>query len=314
MDRYGNGRFRETGRNDLHRRVAGRDKTYGLVYAALAIHTLFSAGTYIAAKGAVAEIAPLVFAFYRFLLASAIFVGISALRNNLFPFEKRDLPLLLLLSFLIYPVNQTFFLIGISHTLPTHAALLYASTPVWVYLLSIQRKEEESSHRKTVGIAVALAGVVAFFAEKGIALKWDYFFGNILVMIAVWAWAAYSVLGRPLVRKKGAFTVTAWASITGALIYSPLGIYRAACFDYSGVGVVGWSGVVYTAIFTSVIAYTLWYWGIKHFSPSRVAVFMYLQPVVAAILAYFIFSERLSSGSIISGLIILAGVFITQRD
>ncbi len=256
----------------------------------------------------------MVFAFYRFLLASAIFVVITAVRKSFFPFEKSDLPLLFLLSFLIYPVNQAFFLIGISYTLPTHAALLYASTPVWIYLLSILRKEEEASHGKTFGIAVALAGVVAFFTEKGIALKWDYFFGNILVLIAVWAWAAYSVLGRPLVRKKGAFTVTAWASIIGTLLYSPLGIYRAASFDYSGVGVVGWFGVAYTAILTSVIAYTLWYWGIKHFSPSRVAVFMYLQPVVAAILAYFIFNERLSSGSIISGIIILAGVFITQRE
>jgi len=266
------------------------------------------------AKGAVAEIAPLVFAFFRFSLASAVFIAIIAIRKSFFPFEKKDLPMLLLLSFLIYPVNQTFFLIGISYTLPTHAALLYASTPVWVYLLSISRKEEKASRGKTVGIALALAGVIAFFAEKGIALKWDYFLGNFLVIIAVWAWAAYSVLGRPLVRKRGAFTVTAWASIIGALIYFPLGIYHAASFDYSHVGIVGWSGVAYTAILTSVIAYTLWYWGIKHFSPSRVAVFMYLQPVVAAILAYFILYERLSSGSIISGLIILAGVFITQRD
>ncbi|UCE65733.1 MAG: DMT family transporter [Candidatus Zixiibacteriota bacterium] len=314
MDGGYNGRLREIGRDDLHRGVRGSRKTYGFVYAALAVHTLFCAGTYLVAKGAVVEIAPLVFAFYRFLVASAVFIVIIAFRKSFFPFEKKDLPMLLLLSFLIYPVNQTFFLIGISYTLPTHAALLYASTPVWVYLLSILRKEEKSSHGKTIGIAVALAGVIAFFAEKGIALKWDYFLGNFLVMIAVWAWAAYSVLGKPLVKKWGAFTVTAWASIIGALIYSPLGIYQAAGFDYTDVGIVGWSGVAYTAILTSVIAYTLWYWGIKHFSPSRVAVFMYLQPVVAAILAYYILYERLSSGSIISGLIILAGVSIAQRD
>lgn len=266
------------------------------------------------AKGAVVEIAPLVFAFFRFSLASAVFIAIIVVRRSFFPFSKKEIPLLLLLSFLIYPVNQTFFLIGISYTLPTHAALLYASTPVWIYLISVLTKEEKASRVKTAGIAVALFGVVAFFAEKGIALKWDYFFGDLLVIIAVWAWALYSVLGRPLVKKRGAFTVTAFASIIGALIYSPFGIYHAACFDYSGVGIIGWSGVVYTAVLTSVIAYTLWYWGIKHFSPSRVAVFMYLQPVVAAILAYFILNERLSSGSIISGIIILAGVFITQRD
>jgi len=284
------------------------------VYAAISGHTLISAGTYLVAKGAVAEIAPLVFAFYRFMLASSVFIGIMILRKSYFPFEKKDLLLLLSLSILIYPVNQTFFLIGISYTLPTHAALLYATTPVWIYLLSIIRKEERASTGKTIGIIIALAGVLAFFAEKGISLKWDYFFGNILVMIAVWAWAAYSVLGRPLVKRRGAFTVTASASVIGAAIYFPLGLYLAIGFNYSHVGMVGWSGIAYTAILTSVIAYTLWYWGIKHFSPTRVAVFMNLQPVVAAVLAYFILSERLSAGSVISGLIILAGVFITQRN
>jgi drug/metabolite transporter (DMT)-like permease len=115
-------------------------------------------------------------------------------------------------------------------------------------------------------------------------------------------------------KKRGALTVTASASIVGALIYLPFGLYLALGFDYSRVGVVGWSGVLYTAILTSVIAYTLWNWGIKNFSPSRVAVFMNLQPVVAAILAYFILDERLSSGSVVTGLIILVGVFIAQTE
>jgi drug/metabolite transporter (DMT)-like permease len=314
MDCRRHGWLRENGRNDLHHRIAAPNTKSGWVYAAISVHTLFSAGTYLVAKGAVAEIAPLVFAFYRFMLASTVFLGIMILRKSFFPFEKKDLFMLLTLSFLIYPVNQTFFLIGISYTLPTHAALLYASTPVWIYLLSIFRKEEQASSGKTIGIIIALAGVIAFFVEKGINLKWDYFFGNLLVLVAVWAWAAYSVLGRPLVKRRGAITVTASASVIGALIFLPLGLFYAVNFDYSNVGVVGWSGVAYTAILTSVIAYTLWYWGIKHFAPSRVAVFMNLQPVLAAVLAYFILSERLSAGSVISGLIILTGVYITQKN
>ncbi len=278
------------------------------------MHTLFSAGTYLVAKAAVAEIAPMVFAFYRFLLASAVFLAIAVLRKRFFPFEKNQWPLVLLLSFLIYPVNQILFLVGISYTLPTHAALLYASTPVWIYLLSIIRREEKPKKSRTVGIAVALAGVIAFFAEKGLALKWEYLFGDFIIIAAVWAWAAYSVLGRSLVKQKGAFTVTASASIIGTLMFMPFGIYFAANFDYSGAGLIGWSGVAYTAVLTSVIAYTLWYWAIKQFSPSRVAVFMNLQPIIAAILAFFILDERLTAGSIISGIVILSGVFIAQKD
>lgn len=255
----------------------------------------------------------MVFAFFRFSLASSIFVVIMLLRGGRFPFPRNEWPHLFLLSILAIPINQVLFLIGLSYTLPTHPALLYATTPVWVYLLSVWRGEERTSPKKTIGIAVALAGVIAFFLEKGIALRLDYLFGDSLVMIAVLAWAGYSVLGRPLAQKRGVMNVTASASIIGTAVFFPFGLYFAYQFDYSCVTAIGWGGVAYTAVLTSVVAYTIWYWAIKRTAPSRVAIFMNLQPVTTAIMAYFLFGERLSAGSILSGIVILMGVYITQR-
>ena len=64
---------------------------------------------------------------------------------------------------------------------------------------------------------------------------------------------------------------------------------------------------------TSVVLYTLWYWIIKRMEPARAAVFANLQPVVTAVLAYFIVNERLSPGSVISSVVIILGVYITQK-
>jgi drug/metabolite transporter (DMT)-like permease len=165
-----------------------------------------------------------------------------------------------------------------------------------------------------MGIIIALIGVSAFFIEKGITLRLDYLFGDSITMIAVWSWATYTVAGRPLVKRRGAMAVTSTSLIIGTLLYFPLGIYLALNFDYSNVGLIGWSGVAYTGILTSIIAYTLWYWTIKHIEPSRAAVFMSLQPVVTAVLAYFLIGERLSGGSIVSGVVILIGIYIAQED
>ncbi len=260
------------------------------------------------------EIAPLVFAFYRFCLASLVFLGFKILRRDYFPFRKSEWPLLVFLGVLAIPLNQCLFLFGLNYTQPTHPALLFATTPVWIYVLSAWRGDETLSHRKTMGIIIALIGVSVFFIEKGIALKFDYLFGDSIIMIAVWAWTAYTVLGRPLVKRRGAMTVTSTSLIIGTLLYFPLGIYFALNFDYSGVGMLGWSGVAYTGILTSVVAYTLWYWTIKHIEPSRAAVFINLQPIVTAILAYFLIGERLSGGSIVSGVVILIGVYIAQKE
>ena len=283
------------------------------VYAALMVQAVGSAGTYIIAKGAMHEITPLVFGFYRFGLASLVFLSIMIARHRYFPYEKSEWPLLMSLACLAVPINQGFFLVGLSLTPPSHPALLYATSPIWVYLISAWKGEESFTKAKTVGIVTALVGVLAFFLEKGIALATRDLLGDSLILIAVWAWAAYTVIGRPLAQKHGAMTVTASALVLGTIIYMPLGFYLASDFDHSSITWLGWSGVIYTAVLTSVVLYTLWYWIINRMEPSRAAVFSNLQPVLTAIMSYFIMGERLSAGSIISGVIILIGVYIAQR-
>ncbi|OGC93294.1 MAG: hypothetical protein A2W25_16295 [candidate division Zixibacteria bacterium RBG_16_53_22] len=283
------------------------------VFWALMLQAVASAGTYIVAKGALREIAPLTFGFYRFCLASLIFAGFMIVRRRYFPYSQSEWKLVLLLSILAIPINQGFFLVGLSLTPPTHPALLYATAPIWVYILSAWRKEEKFNTQKSIGIAIALAGVLAFFLEKGITLALQDLLGDSLILIAVWAWAFYTVLGRPLAQERGAMTVTASALILGTLIYFPLGIYLALRFDYASVTWVGWSGVIYTAVITSVILYTLWYWIIKQMEPSKAAVFSNLQPVLTAVMAYFLLGERLSAASIVSGIVIIIGVYVTQK-
>jgi len=260
------------------------------------------------------EFAPLVFAFYRFCLASLILAAMMAFKGKFFPFEKKQIPLLIFLAILVIPLNQCLFLYGLEYTLPSHPALLYATTPIWVYLLSAWRREEKMTGGKTIGIIIALAGVLAFFLEKGISVKTQFLFGDSLILLAVWSWSIYTVIGRPLVKKKGAIVVISVTLIMGTILYFPLGLYLALNFDYSRVSWVGWSGVAYTAILTSVLAYTIWYWSIKFIEPSRTAVFMNLQPIVTAILSYFILHERFTIAGLISGVVILIGVYVVQRS
>ncbi len=280
----------------------------------MSFHTLISAGTYLIAKRTLAEFDPLVFAFYRFCLASIVLTSIIFARGYRLPFARREWPLIIALAMLAIPLNQCLFLYGLRFTLPTHSALLYSTTPVWVYLLSVWRAQESMTRMKTVGIFIALPGVIAFLAEKGLAMRTDYLLGDSIILVAVWSWAAYTVLGRPLVMRKGAVAVTAYTLILGTIIYFPFGLFLSARFAYGGVTWVGWSGIVYTGILTSVVAYIIWYWGIKRMKPLKTAIFINLQPIVTALLAYLFMGDRLSAGSVISGTVILTGVFMVQRS
>ena len=283
------------------------------LYGALFFQALASSATYLIAKGALIEIPPLVFGFYRFCLASLIFLAIILIRRDFSVFQKTDWKLLVWLAILAVPINQGFFLVGLSLTPPSHPALLYATSPVWVYLISVWRKEEHFTKIKSIGITIALLGVVAFFLEKGIAMALNDLLGDFLILVAVWAWAAYTVFGRPLAQERGAIPVTAMALIMGTLFFLPLGLSLTLKFEPTSISLIGWGGIIYTAAITSVLLYTLWYWIIKRMEPSRAAVFSNLQPVLTAILSFFIMGEVFSLGNIVSGLIILIGVYITQK-
>ena len=104
------------------------------VHLAMLLHSLLSAGTYLAAKRALAELSPFEVALFRFSLAGAFYAGLwrwSGVR-----IARRDLLALAGLGVLGIPVNQGLFLYGMSLTTPGHGALLYALAPVFVFLLA----------------------------------------------------------------------------------------------------------------------------------------------------------------------------------
>ena len=86
------------------------------------------------AKYGLATFEPFTFAFYRFVLSALILLGIVQFRVKGIPIERRDWWRIIGLGFMIIPINQTFYLWGQSLTAAGHAAVLFATTPVWVFI------------------------------------------------------------------------------------------------------------------------------------------------------------------------------------
>ena len=118
---------------------------------------------------------------------------------------------------------------------------------------------------------------------------------------------------KPLVEKYGALRVTAYALASGSALYFPFGLYRAIIFDYAAVPIVTWLSVVYVALGVSVAVYVLWYWVLGRRDASRVAVYHNIQPVIAAAVAYVFLGEPIGWSFVIGGVIVLAGVVITEK-
>ncbi len=291
-----------------------KDKSYsaGMIMSVLLFQQFLGAISFAISKYGLAIIEPFAFAFYRFVIAAVILLFITRFSKHERPVEKKDYWKIFGLGLIIIPFNQVAYLFGQSLTGAGHASLLFATTPIWIFIMAMIHLKEKLIVRRVIGIVVAVIGVGIIMFGGAVKIGREYLLGDIIILLAVLAWAYYTILGKPLVKKYGAFRVTAYALSSGTLVYIPFGLYATTRIDYSQVTIGAWLSVLYMAIGISVAAYVLWYWVLKHIEASRMAVFHNIQPVIASAMAYFWLGEPLGAPFIIGGLIVLAGVIVAE--
>ena len=257
-------------------------------------------------------IEPFTFAFYRFVISSVILLVIVRLRGPYVPIARRDWWRIITLAILIIPGNQMLYMFGQSMTGAGHGAFLFATAPVWIFILAIIHLKEPLLPRRVIGIIVAFGGVLLLMLADGAEISAEYLKGDIIIVIAVLAWSYYTILGKPLVEKYGALRMTAYALAIGSALYFPFGFYRALNFDYSQTTVGAWGAVAFMALGMSVGLYVLWYWVLKYMEASRLAIWHNFYPIIAAAVAYFVLGEPLSIWFVFGGVAVLVGVIITE--
>jgi drug/metabolite transporter (DMT)-like permease len=229
---------------------------------------------------------------------------------------RRDLLGLAALGFVAVPLNQGFFLAGLALSTPGHAALLYALTPIFVFLIARLRLGERATALKVGGIAVAFAGVLVVLGARGaVALGGSsrMLAGDLLILLAVIAWAIFAVGGKVYAERHGAVVATAAAVVMGTLLYLPIGLALSDLDRFARLTPLGWASLGYLVVLTSVVAYLLYYWALSRAQASRVAIWSNLQPVLTALLAWAAYGERLTGPFLAGGAMVLAGVLLTER-
>lgn len=285
----------------------------GWVYIILIFEQVIASGTFLAAKWALIEFPPLTLAFLRFLIASGGLYLIHRLWPGRRAIDRQDWKMLVSLGFLAVVANQAFFLYGLKFTTPTHAALLYGATPVLVFLFAIPLVGEKPTLLKKIGVPVTFLGVATVIIHAGMEWSFKALFGDILILLAVVAWALYTVLGKRLVGKYGAIHLTAMSIIIGTVLFAPIGLVTFTRFDPETISIRGWSSLGYIAIGTSVIAYSIWFWALGRLEATKVSVFNNLQPIFTAIMSYYLLGETIGPRLIVGGILVIVGVILTER-
>jgi drug/metabolite transporter (DMT)-like permease len=268
---------------------------------------------YVAGKVALRYFEPLTLAAWRIEIAALTLLPIYFLRPGRPRLAARDVWTLSYLG-LFLCVNQVFFTVGLAYTTSGHSSMILAIGPVLVLLLARATGIERLTVAKIAGMALAFTGAIILASENGFDLRRSpTLSGDLLTLLGTTSFTFYVVYSKKVAKKYDSIAMNAVNFFAGGVVLLPVAVMRAVHFDGQSVSWKGWAGLAYMAVISSVVAYTLFYWALRHMEASRVAAVNYFQPIGAILVAAMFLGEVPTGHLVLGGVLILLGVYLAER-
>ena len=250
---------------------------------------------------------------FRVAGAALAFILIGAIRGRVGRIQKRDWPLLVASSLLGVVLNQWLFVKGLSLTTVINATLLGTTIPIFTLLVSITLRTDRASLRRILGILLSAGGVVYLIGPGSVEFSSATRLGDLLIVTNSLCYGTYIAISKDLMTRYSALSVITWIFIVGSIATVPVGAMSISYVPLANVSAAVWLAVAYIVVVPTVGAYYLNAWALGRVPPSTVAVYIYLQPLIAFSLAPLLLGEKLNWRTIVAAVLIFAGVLVVTR-
>jgi drug/metabolite transporter (DMT)-like permease len=274
---------------------------------------LFGASV-VAVRVAVRDVPPVSLAVLRFGLGGLLLAGVLlvvAPRSLRTRWER--LPWFGLLGLVLFVLFPLAFNVGLRYTEASRGAVMLATMPVWSALLG-RVAGERLTRLQVVGVALSVVGIGVAFVEPGRAVGGDAMrlVGDGLLILTGLLGALYGLLAKRVLAVDGPATVTTWAMLFGALLLLPVAVVEGLVpaigrLDAQLLGVV-----VFLGVLGGAAAFLLWTWALSRLTPTQVAVYVNVNPIVAALLGIVLLGERRSGLFLLGFAAVVAGVVLVN--
>jgi len=205
---------------------------------------------------------------------------------------------------------------GLAHSTASNAALLITVEPASLILLSPLLLGERLSRQESLGAALAILGaaVIVVNGIPGITLALaPHWRGDLVLILSGVAYAAYSLIARPVLLRHPALVVTAYSVAWGAAAMLPFALLEWATGPGPGWTARTIAGTLYLGVVMTALGYAVWNWCLERVETPRMAIFLNIQPLGGALLGVWWLGERLTVFTVAGGLLILAGLHLTVK-
>jgi drug/metabolite transporter (DMT)-like permease len=292
--------------------------------------TLIWGTNYALVKTAFRELDPQAFNALRLIEASAVMVGVNLLVRRHHPavaeqtggeiasifhtparVTGRDWLRLAWLGLVGHCLYQYLFIGGLADTSVANGALIVASSPIVITLLSTLTGKERIGALHWAGTLLSFVGIYVVVG-RGADVNASSLRGDVMLLAAVCCWALYTIGARPLMARHSPVGVTALSMLLGTLMYLPLAAPALAEVAWTSVSALTWIKLVYSSLFALCVAYTIWYAAVREIGSARTSAYSNLLPIVAMATAYVWLREPLGLDKLGGAAAVLAGVALTR--
>jgi len=251
-------------------------------------------------------------------IASAVLVPVLLVKEGIPKLSKRDFILLFLQTLIGTFLYRIFLLNGLKFTNALESGIITSTGPAVMAVLSIIFLKEKFAINKLLGILLTVCGILAMHIfvgadNKEVVEQSNSILGGVLVFLSVVAASLFSVLAKPISPKITPIVISSFVSVTGFILFLPMALLDLQNLNENSFDLKNILSVIYYGVVVTVIAFLLWFEGLKKIEISTAGIFMGIIPVSSTILSIVFLGEELSIAHLIGGLLVILGILIIVK-
>lgn len=280
---------------------------------ALALVCFLWGTTWIASKEGVKNMPPFQMAGMRQFFGGTCYVLFFLIKGARWP-NKKEWQSILVLSFLNFLVANGLSTWGVKYISAGLGAIIGAIFPLWIVIIGFFSAKTKMPNKAIVGLMLGFSGVcIIFYEHLQDFFNPDFRLGILLSLCATWGWAFGTIY-----TKKHAANFNPYFSIGLQMMISGITMTFIAhttgdTIPISSIPWQSWVSICYLFIFGSVISFIAYLYALQNLSTEQASLYAYINPIVAVLLGWLLFSESLTVFIAVGGLVTLLGVYMVNK-
>jgi drug/metabolite transporter (DMT)-like permease len=255
---------------------------------------------------------PLAIGSFRFGIGVLLLAPLATLGGGRWP-ERRDWPGVAGLGLLFFALFPVLFNAALIYTTAARGALALSTLPLLTLAVGAGLGVEALTWRKTAGVLIAMLGVALALVSGFGSAPPGAWRGDLLMVAAALCMALYGVWSKPFIRRSGPIPFTVVAMGVGAACLIVLAWARGSFAAVAAFGLSQWIAALYLGAFGGALTFFLWAFALKHTTPTRVAISITVNPIVASLVGAFLLHEPLRL-SLAAGIVaVFIGIALAMR-